>query len=107
MTPIFLFEVFCGINYTRWLLPVSTVRGGMAERLNAAVLKTVEGVSLPGVRIPLPPPLILLKFYIFHISVWAYVWDSVKAWLVVSSSGPLVFSKYSIEYVLLWAKPSV
>ena len=28
----------------------------MAERLNAAVLKTVEGVSLPGVQIPLPPP---------------------------------------------------
>ncbi len=30
-------------------------RGGMAERLNAAVLKTVVGVTPPGVRIPLPP----------------------------------------------------
>ena len=31
-------------------------RGGMAEWLKAAVLKTVIGVSLSGVRIPLPPP---------------------------------------------------
>jgi hypothetical protein len=29
----------------------------MAERLNAAVLKTAEGASPPGVQIPLPPPL--------------------------------------------------
>lgn len=28
----------------------------MAEWSNATVLKTAEGVSLPGVRIPLPPP---------------------------------------------------
>jgi hypothetical protein len=28
----------------------------MAEWLKAAVLKTVVGVSLPGVRIPLSPP---------------------------------------------------
>ncbi len=28
----------------------------MAERLNAAVLKTVEGASPPGVRILSPPP---------------------------------------------------
>ena len=28
----------------------------MAERLNAAVLKTVERESVPGVRILLPPP---------------------------------------------------
>ena len=28
----------------------------MAEWLKAAVLKTVGGVSRPGVRIPLPPP---------------------------------------------------
>lgn len=30
--------------------------GEVAERLNAAVLKTAEGASPPGVRIPLPPP---------------------------------------------------
>jgi hypothetical protein len=30
--------------------------GGMAERLMAAVLKTVDGETHPGVRIPLPPP---------------------------------------------------
>ncbi len=30
--------------------------GGVAERSIAAVLKTVEGASLPGVRIPPPPP---------------------------------------------------
>lgn len=29
----------------------------MAERFKAAVLKTVDGVTRPGVRIPLPPPL--------------------------------------------------
>lgn len=31
--------------------------GGLAERLNALVLKTSEGVSPPRVRIPDPPPL--------------------------------------------------
>lgn len=31
--------------------------GGMAEWLNAAVLKTVVPSRVPGVRIPLPPPL--------------------------------------------------
>lgn len=36
-------------------------RGGMAERLNAPVLKTGEGESLPRVRIPVPPPLHVLK----------------------------------------------
>ena len=30
--------------------------GGMAERLKAAVLKTVNGETRSGVRIPLPPP---------------------------------------------------
>ena len=30
--------------------------GGMAERFKAAVLKTVERETVPGVRIPLPPP---------------------------------------------------
>jgi hypothetical protein len=33
------------------------VNGGMAERFNAAVLKTVDGETHPGVRIPLPPPI--------------------------------------------------
>ena len=32
------------------------VNGGMAEWLKAAVLKTVDGETRPGVRIPLPPP---------------------------------------------------
>ncbi len=32
----------------------------MAERLNAAVLKTVVGATPPGVRIPLPPYLLKL-----------------------------------------------
>jgi hypothetical protein len=38
--------------------------GGMAERLNAAVLKTVNGETRSGVRIPLPPP---YKIFIFNI----------------------------------------
>jgi hypothetical protein len=36
--------------------------GGMAERFKAAVLKTVDGETHPGVRIPLPPPDILFIF---------------------------------------------
>ena len=32
------------------------VIGGMGERFNPAVLKTVELERVPGVRIPLPPP---------------------------------------------------
>ena len=35
-------------------------RGGVAERLIAAVLKTVDGASRPGVQIPPPPPNIKL-----------------------------------------------
>ena len=34
--------------------------GEMAERFNAAVLKTVERESVPGVRIPLSPPLLVM-----------------------------------------------
>jgi hypothetical protein len=30
--------------------------GGMGEWLKPAVLKTVDGETRPGVRIPLPPP---------------------------------------------------
>ena len=38
--------------------------GGMAEWLKAAVLKTVNGVTRSGVRIPLPPPDISIAFAI-------------------------------------------
>ncbi len=34
----------------------ASYRGGMAEWLKAVVLKTTDGVTRPGVRIPLPPP---------------------------------------------------
>ena len=34
--------------------------GGVAEWLKAAVLKTVERLRVPGVRIPPPPPLFVL-----------------------------------------------
>ena len=38
-------------------VPTKSARcGGVAERLNAAVLKTVELERAPGVRIPPPPP---------------------------------------------------
>ena len=33
----------------------------MAEWLKAAVLKTVNGVTRSGVRIPLPPPVIIIR----------------------------------------------
>ena len=39
---------------------IITTHGEMAERLNAAVLKTVERESVPGVRIPLSPPLLVM-----------------------------------------------
>ena len=35
---------------------VKQTQGKLAERSKAAVLKTVEGASLPGVRIPNFPP---------------------------------------------------
>ena len=35
-------------------------RGGMRERSKRAVLKTAEPERVPGVRIPLPPPEILM-----------------------------------------------
>ena len=37
--------------------------GGMGERLKPAVLKTVVPERVPGVRIPLPPPLITIRYY--------------------------------------------
>src|ERR1035437_8800226 len=37
-------------------LPAIIEGGGMAEWLKAAVLKTVNGETRSGVRIPLPPP---------------------------------------------------
>src|SRR4051812_20624223 len=36
--------------------------GEMAERFKAAVLKTAVGASLPWVRIPLSPPLLVTEF---------------------------------------------
>ena len=40
-----------------------SVNGGVAEWLNAPVLKTDVGESLPWVRIPPPPPYFLKKLY--------------------------------------------
>jgi hypothetical protein len=47
-------------RHTVWISMNSDkiVNGGMAEWLKAAVLKTVDGETRPGVRIPLPPPII-------------------------------------------------
>ena len=42
----------------------------MAERLNAAVLKTAEGASPPGVQIPLLPPESFCLQRIFCLTVW-------------------------------------
>lgn len=42
----------------------------MAEWFKAAVLKTVDGETRPGVRIPLPPPVVQL-FSVFYIPVGA------------------------------------
>ena len=43
--------------FTNHLKCFSYHRGGMAERLNALVLKTSKGSNLSRVRIPVPPPL--------------------------------------------------
>ena len=44
----------------------------MAERLKAAVLKTVRRESVSWVRIPVPPPLCIYKFFICK-SLWIYI----------------------------------
>ena len=41
----------------KWLTRKETARGEVAEWFKAAVLKTVEVERLPGVRIPLSPPI--------------------------------------------------
>ena len=41
--------------------------GWVAERSNAAVLKTVEGASPPGVRIPPHPPVISISSKLYEI----------------------------------------
>jgi hypothetical protein len=55
---IFIDSVYCPCYTPRslWLFLTTKRRdGGMAEWTMATVLKTVVGVSSPGVRIPLPP----------------------------------------------------
>lgn len=50
---------YTGKAYASEQLPWRTGRtatGGLAEWLKATVLKTVDGVTRPGVRIPHPPP---------------------------------------------------
>ena len=39
-----------------WKDPSKTVKGWLAERSNATVLKTADGATHPGVRIPHHPP---------------------------------------------------
>ena len=65
-------------NSSRYLLPLAPcprsfasimVAGGMAERLKAAVLKTVSGVTHSGVRIPLPPPAIHFVFNMIMVPI--------------------------------------
>src|ERR1700692_891497 len=56
----------CGERTTRSLLEGRDLRvklenGGVGERLNPAVLKTVRPERVSGVRIPPPPPLIASK----------------------------------------------
>ena len=41
---------------TRTVVAVRPLRGGMCEWLKQAVLKTAVRETVPGVRIPLPPP---------------------------------------------------
>ncbi len=45
--------------------------GGVAEWLNAAVLKTVELARVPGVRIPPPPPLWVILIFRAVLSLFA------------------------------------
>lgn len=44
--------------------------GGVAEWLNAAVLKTVELARVPGVRIPPPPPLWVFRKLHFYLELF-------------------------------------
>ncbi len=53
-TPILWFEINLYICTLKFII-VEISFGEMAERFNAAVLKTVDGVTRPGVRIPVSP----------------------------------------------------
>jgi hypothetical protein len=46
---------------------LSNSRGGMAEWSMAVVLKTTEPETVPGVRIPLPPPPSLISLAIKEV----------------------------------------
>ena len=56
MCGITLYNTVQGIDFNFFIF-YYTKDGWVAEWLNAPVLKTGEGVSLPGVRIPPHPPL--------------------------------------------------
>src|SRR3989442_10809290 len=66
-----------------------TLPGGMRERLKRAVLKTAVPGRVPGVRIPLPPPLTRLVgkhlSNLLHgvlqpeLPVWSTIWRTVGA----------------------------
>ena len=51
----FFFAGFFSESFTQQFSLVKFAPGEMAERSNAAVLKTVEPARAPGVRIPLSP----------------------------------------------------
>ena len=53
----------------------------MAEWSKAAVLKTVEGASPPGVRIPISPPVVnntnekdIFEFVFFHLMFFSVIY---------------------------------
>ena len=50
--------IFASVRKSATVLPVSD--GGMPERLNGAVSKTVVRANVPWVRIPLSPPCLVI-----------------------------------------------
>ena len=63
---------FCVTKYTLLLHGL----GWLAERSNATVLKTADGATRPGVRIPHhPPPMENVPFGTFFIGIGMAIWD--------------------------------
>ena len=71
--------------------------GGVPERLNGAVSKTVVRESVPRVRIPPPPPLTPVSFNAFGIALNYRVFSAgyLRAGLSETHRGPQIGREYS------------
>lgn len=76
---------FAGINRSN---------GGMPERLNGTVSKTVVGVTPPRVRIPVPPPVVIPKKSDSINTPWDFVFIALLS--PASQHGSSIFTLRSV-----------